>query len=163
MFTSCANELAWVGLRQGCQMVYFPTKNPKLGIFWRVMEWKMFHRFLYIVMKINLATLFVFVFRDCAILQKRSFLFVVNHAMMASSGQRFLGNSGLCNEAQSDSNFKRISFLSRCVIHPTTFSHFIILGSVGGRLEQLKTFRNVFFSSSRKQRMKIFFNLIIGR
>jgi hypothetical protein len=25
---------------QGCQMVYFQTKNPNLGIFWRVLEWK---------------------------------------------------------------------------------------------------------------------------
>jgi hypothetical protein len=26
---------------QGCQMVYFQTKNPDLGKFWRVLEWKM--------------------------------------------------------------------------------------------------------------------------
>jgi hypothetical protein len=26
---------------QGCQMVYFPTKNPNLGKFWRALEWKM--------------------------------------------------------------------------------------------------------------------------
>jgi hypothetical protein len=25
---------------QGCQMVYFQTKNPNLGKFWRVSEWK---------------------------------------------------------------------------------------------------------------------------
>jgi hypothetical protein len=25
----------------GCQMVYFLTKNPILGIFWRALEWKM--------------------------------------------------------------------------------------------------------------------------
>jgi hypothetical protein len=26
---------------QGCQMVYFQTKNPSLGKFWRVLQWKM--------------------------------------------------------------------------------------------------------------------------
>jgi hypothetical protein len=26
---------------QGCQMVYFKTKNPNLGTFWRVLQWKM--------------------------------------------------------------------------------------------------------------------------
>jgi hypothetical protein len=26
---------------QGCQMVYFQTKNPNLGKFWRSLEWKM--------------------------------------------------------------------------------------------------------------------------
>jgi hypothetical protein len=26
---------------QGCQMVYFKTKNPNLGIFWSALEWKM--------------------------------------------------------------------------------------------------------------------------
>jgi hypothetical protein len=25
---------------QGCQMVCFQTKNPKLGKFWRVLQWK---------------------------------------------------------------------------------------------------------------------------
>jgi hypothetical protein len=29
------------GYRQGCQMVYFQTKNPNLGTFWRALEWKM--------------------------------------------------------------------------------------------------------------------------
>jgi hypothetical protein len=28
---------------QGCQMVYFKTKNPNLGIFWRALEWKMWY------------------------------------------------------------------------------------------------------------------------
>jgi hypothetical protein len=28
------------GLAQGCQMVYFHTKNPNLGIFWRALEFK---------------------------------------------------------------------------------------------------------------------------
>jgi hypothetical protein len=27
------------GENQGCQTVYFLTKNPKLGIFWRALEW----------------------------------------------------------------------------------------------------------------------------
>jgi hypothetical protein len=27
--------------QQGCQMVYFLTKNPNLGTFWRALEWKM--------------------------------------------------------------------------------------------------------------------------
>jgi hypothetical protein len=26
---------------QGCQMVYFQTKNPNLGKFWMDLEWKM--------------------------------------------------------------------------------------------------------------------------
>jgi hypothetical protein len=26
---------------QGCQMIYFQTKNPNLGKFWRVLQWKM--------------------------------------------------------------------------------------------------------------------------
>jgi hypothetical protein len=26
--------------RQGCQMVCFQTKNPNLGKFWRVLQWK---------------------------------------------------------------------------------------------------------------------------
>jgi hypothetical protein len=29
------------GAKQGCQMVYFQTKNPNLGKFWRVLQWKM--------------------------------------------------------------------------------------------------------------------------
>jgi hypothetical protein len=28
-------------LDQGCQMVCFQTKNPNLGKFWRVLQWKM--------------------------------------------------------------------------------------------------------------------------
>jgi hypothetical protein len=28
-------------LHNGCQMVYFYTKNPNLGKFWRTLEWKM--------------------------------------------------------------------------------------------------------------------------
>jgi hypothetical protein len=30
-----------VDLDQGCQMVYFQTQIPKLGKFWRVLQWKM--------------------------------------------------------------------------------------------------------------------------
>jgi hypothetical protein len=30
---------------QGCQMVCFQTKNPNLGKFWRVLQWKMFQVF----------------------------------------------------------------------------------------------------------------------
>jgi hypothetical protein len=26
---------------QGCQMVFFQTKNPHLGKFWRVLQWKL--------------------------------------------------------------------------------------------------------------------------
>jgi hypothetical protein len=28
--------------KQGCQMVWFQTKNPNLGKFWRASDWKMF-------------------------------------------------------------------------------------------------------------------------
>jgi hypothetical protein len=34
--------------RQGCQMVYFQTKNPNLGKFWRALEWKMLVYFMVI-------------------------------------------------------------------------------------------------------------------
>jgi hypothetical protein len=37
-----------VGQRQGCQMVYFQTKKPNLGTFWRALEWKMFLYFVII-------------------------------------------------------------------------------------------------------------------
>jgi hypothetical protein len=30
---------------QGCQMAYLQTKNPKLGKFWRVLQWKMLRPF----------------------------------------------------------------------------------------------------------------------
>jgi hypothetical protein len=30
-----------LGFEQGCQMVYFQTKNPNLGKFGRVLKWKM--------------------------------------------------------------------------------------------------------------------------
>jgi sulfite exporter TauE/SafE len=31
--------------KQGCQMAYFQTKNPNLGKFWRVLQWKMLLHF----------------------------------------------------------------------------------------------------------------------
>jgi hypothetical protein len=31
---------------QGCQMVYFLTKRPNLGKFWRALEWKRFVYFM---------------------------------------------------------------------------------------------------------------------
>jgi hypothetical protein len=31
---------------QGCQMVYFQTKNPDLGKFWRGLDWKMLFYFM---------------------------------------------------------------------------------------------------------------------
>jgi hypothetical protein len=37
------NPVARHHLGQGCQMVYFQTKNPNLGIFWRVLQWKMLY------------------------------------------------------------------------------------------------------------------------
>jgi hypothetical protein len=39
-----SNFQTLVGSRvpQGCQMVCFQTKNPNLGKFWRVLQWKMF-------------------------------------------------------------------------------------------------------------------------
>jgi hypothetical protein len=37
----CKNALA-----QGCQMVFFQTKNPKLGQFWRALQWKMLINFM---------------------------------------------------------------------------------------------------------------------
>jgi hypothetical protein len=41
------SKLGWILFRnlippfQGCQMVCFQTKNPNLGKFWRVLQWKM--------------------------------------------------------------------------------------------------------------------------
>jgi hypothetical protein len=29
-----------IAVHQGCQMVYFKTKNPELGKFWRALDWK---------------------------------------------------------------------------------------------------------------------------
>jgi hypothetical protein len=36
-------------LGQGCQMAYFKTKNPNLGIFWRDKEWKNVGKFMSIL------------------------------------------------------------------------------------------------------------------
>jgi hypothetical protein len=33
-------------IHQGCQVVYFHTKNPNLGKFWRVLQWKMLEYFM---------------------------------------------------------------------------------------------------------------------
>jgi hypothetical protein len=38
----CASTVAQEKpLKQGCQMACFETKNPNLGKFWRVFQWKM--------------------------------------------------------------------------------------------------------------------------
>jgi hypothetical protein len=39
----CQNSQRYVCRQphRGCQMVYFQTKNPNLGIFWRILQWKM--------------------------------------------------------------------------------------------------------------------------
>jgi hypothetical protein len=34
-------QIATASAGQGCQMIYFKTKNTNLGIFWRALEWKM--------------------------------------------------------------------------------------------------------------------------
>jgi hypothetical protein len=34
-------RLFGTGCRQGCQMIYFQTRNPNLGKFWRFLQWKM--------------------------------------------------------------------------------------------------------------------------
>jgi hypothetical protein len=34
------------GEDQGCQMVYLQNKNPNLGKFWRVLQWKMWGGFI---------------------------------------------------------------------------------------------------------------------
>jgi hypothetical protein len=34
------------GDKQGCQMVYFQTKNINLGNFWRALDWKMLINFM---------------------------------------------------------------------------------------------------------------------
>jgi hypothetical protein len=36
----------WRLCNQGCQMVYFQTKNPNLGNFWSAMQWKMLVNFM---------------------------------------------------------------------------------------------------------------------
>jgi hypothetical protein len=37
----CSWFLCASAMGQGCQMVYFQTKSPNLGKFWRVLQWKM--------------------------------------------------------------------------------------------------------------------------
>jgi hypothetical protein len=42
--TLCSDNLGGLvilTLQPGCQMVCFQTKNPNLGTFWRVLQWKM--------------------------------------------------------------------------------------------------------------------------
>jgi hypothetical protein len=67
---------------QGCQMAYFQTKNPNLGKFWSVLQWKtleylranfadfmvigIFFPILVCCTKINLATLVCFGFSAAA-------------------------------------------------------------------------------------------------
>jgi hypothetical protein len=46
IFTITLNN-GWTKILQhGCQIVYFQTKNPNLGKFWRVLQWKMFVYFM---------------------------------------------------------------------------------------------------------------------
>jgi hypothetical protein len=40
-----AKYVAGEGQLQGCQMVYFKTKNPKLGTYCMAWEWKMLVNF----------------------------------------------------------------------------------------------------------------------
>jgi hypothetical protein len=54
--TSCLSFYKWITVYapcvsvstewQGCQIVYFQTKYPKSGHFWRVFQWKMFIYFM---------------------------------------------------------------------------------------------------------------------
>jgi hypothetical protein len=39
-------HLTLFDVSQGCQMDYFKTKNPNLGIFWRALEGKMLAHFM---------------------------------------------------------------------------------------------------------------------
>jgi hypothetical protein len=41
-----ATQLDDVRQIQGCQMVYFQTKNPTLGKFWKVLQWKILVHFM---------------------------------------------------------------------------------------------------------------------
>jgi hypothetical protein len=41
----------WFLPQQGCQMVYFQTKNPKLGKYGRVLQWKMMVCFICFVLR----------------------------------------------------------------------------------------------------------------
>jgi hypothetical protein len=46
------------GSDQGCQMVYFKNKNPNLGKFLRVLEWKMLVYFMVICYIIRSCVIF---------------------------------------------------------------------------------------------------------
>jgi hypothetical protein len=51
------NSSGYPGFNQGCQMVYFQTKNPNLGKLWRVLQWKMLLYFMsiwYILLQIGI-------------------------------------------------------------------------------------------------------------
>jgi hypothetical protein len=48
MIYECGRFLPASILLQGCQMVYFLTKNPNSGTLWRALEWKMFFYFIII-------------------------------------------------------------------------------------------------------------------
>jgi hypothetical protein len=43
---ACHEENAAHCCCPGCQMAYFQTKNPNLGKFWRVLQWKMLKYFM---------------------------------------------------------------------------------------------------------------------
>jgi hypothetical protein len=45
-FARTTGERVADGCCQGCQMVYFQTKNPNVGSFWRALDWKMFIYFM---------------------------------------------------------------------------------------------------------------------
>jgi hypothetical protein len=47
-----------LGEHQGCQMVYFHTKNPSLGTFWRALELKMLAYKFYSYVEYFTATLY---------------------------------------------------------------------------------------------------------
>jgi hypothetical protein len=36
------NKIGMINRNRGCQMVYFQTENPNLGIFWRALDWKLY-------------------------------------------------------------------------------------------------------------------------
>jgi hypothetical protein len=38
IFCACVPRYLYVYVKQGCQMVYFQTKNPNLGKFWRALK-----------------------------------------------------------------------------------------------------------------------------
>jgi hypothetical protein len=44
--TRPSSPIALTSQMQGCQMVYFQTKNPNLDKFWRALDWKMLKYFM---------------------------------------------------------------------------------------------------------------------